>query len=73
MTATAVPDVPVEVIVVDDHLVMRRGVELLLQQHGFRVAGVAATVDEARALLERRRHDVALIDVHLGPGARSAS
>ena len=56
----------IEVIVVDDHLAMRKGVELLLRQEGMRVAGVAGTLAEARGLLERRRHDVALIDVHLG-------
>ena len=46
-----------EVIVVEDHLTMRRGVELLLRDAGFRVAGVAGTVDEARAVLARRRYD----------------
>ena len=56
----------IEVIVVDDHLSMRKGVELLLRDAGFRVVGVASHLDEARAVLERRRHDVALIDVHLG-------
>jgi DNA-binding NarL/FixJ family response regulator len=55
-----------EVIVVDDHLAMRRGIELLLREAGFRVAGVAGTLDEARAVLSRRRFDVALIDVQLG-------
>jgi len=56
----------VEVIVVDDHLSMRKGIELLLRQEGLRVAGVAGSLTEARALLEHRRHDVALIDIHLG-------
>jgi DNA-binding NarL/FixJ family response regulator len=55
-----------EVIVVDDHLAMRRGIELLLREAGFRIAGVAGTLDEARAVLTRRRFDVALIDVQLG-------
>jgi DNA-binding NarL/FixJ family response regulator len=55
-----------EVIVVDDHIGIRRGIELLLRQEGLRVVGVASELGEARALLERRRHDVALIDVHLG-------
>jgi DNA-binding NarL/FixJ family response regulator len=55
-----------EVIVVEDHLAMRRGIELLLRSEGMRVAGVASQVGEARALLARRRHDVALIDVRLG-------
>ena len=57
---------PIEVLVIDDHLGIRKGVELLLGQRGLRVAGVASELEEARALLARRRHDVALIDVHLG-------
>jgi DNA-binding NarL/FixJ family response regulator len=55
-----------EVIVVEDHLAMRKGLELLLRGEGLRVAGLASHVDEARALLGRRRYDVALIDVRLG-------
>jgi DNA-binding NarL/FixJ family response regulator len=57
---------PLEVIVVDDHLSMRRGIELLLRDAGLRIAGVAAQLDEARAVLARRRFDVALLDVRLG-------
>jgi DNA-binding NarL/FixJ family response regulator len=60
-----VPAEQLEVIVVDDHLTMRRGVELLLREAGMRVAGVAGSLDEARAVLSRRRYDVALLDVHL--------
>lgn len=55
-----------EVIVVEDHLAMRRGIELLLREAGFRIAGVAGRLEEARALLERRRFDVALLDIRLG-------
>src|ERR1700753_4091360 len=56
-----------ECSVVDTHLAMRRGIELLLREAGFRIAGVAGTLDEARAILSRRRFDVALLDVQLGP------
>jgi DNA-binding NarL/FixJ family response regulator len=56
----------IEVIVVDDHLMMRKGLEVLLRQANMRVAGVAGTLGEARSLLARRRYDVALLDVHLG-------
>jgi DNA-binding NarL/FixJ family response regulator len=55
-----------EVIVVDDHLAMRRGIELLLREAGFRIVGTAGTLDEARTMLSRRRFDVALLDVQLG-------
>jgi DNA-binding NarL/FixJ family response regulator len=54
------------VILVDDHLAVRKGIELLLRSEGLRIAGLAAQVGEARELLARRRHDVALISVHLG-------
>lgn len=55
-----------EVIVVDDHLAMRRGIELLLREAGFRIAGVAGSLAEARTVLSRRRFDVALLDIQLG-------
>lgn len=55
-----------EVIVVDDHLAMRRGIELLLRESGFRIAGVAGSLAEARTVLTRRRFDVALLDIQLG-------
>ncbi len=57
-----------EVVVVDDHLAVRHGIELVLREAGFRIAGVAGTVAEASALLARRRFDVALLDVQLGDG-----
>lgn len=56
----------IEVLVVDDHLAVRRGIELLLTGSGLRVAGVASSLAEARGLVARRRHDVLLLDVHLG-------
>jgi DNA-binding NarL/FixJ family response regulator len=57
---------PLNVMVIEDHLAMRRGLELLLRGEGMRIAGVAGHVDQARDLFERRRCDVALIDVRLG-------
>jgi DNA-binding NarL/FixJ family response regulator len=59
----------VEVLIVEDHLAVRKGLELLLRDHGMRIAGVAADVREARGLIERRRFDVALVDVALGEGS----
>lgn len=56
----------IAVIIVEDHLTVRKGVEMLLRDRGLYVAGVAGELDEARALLGRRQYDVALMDVHLG-------
>jgi DNA-binding NarL/FixJ family response regulator len=55
-----------EVVVVDDHLAVRRGIELVLREAGFRIVGTAGTLEEARGVLTRRRFDVALVDVQLG-------
>jgi DNA-binding NarL/FixJ family response regulator len=54
------------VIVVDDHLVIRRGIEILLRSEGMRIAGSVGSVDAAREILSHREYDVALIDVRLG-------
>lgn len=59
---------PLEVLVLEDHQVVRKGLELILRQAGFRVAGVASHSVEARDLLSRRRHDLVLLDIRLGDG-----
>ncbi len=59
----------IEVFVVEDHLAVRRGLELLLRSEQMRIAGVAGDVDDATALLSRRRFDVALIDLNLPGGS----
>ena len=53
------------VAIVDDHALFRAGVRTELQQH-VDIAGEAATVDEAVALIEAEHPDVVLLDVHLG-------
>ena len=54
-----------EVIVADDELAVRRGIELLLSDAGLRVVGCSATVSETHMLLTRRRYDVALVELTL--------
>ena len=56
----------IEAIIVEDHLSVRKGLELPLRREELRVAGVAGELEEARSLLSRRRYDVTLIDVQLG-------
>jgi DNA-binding NarL/FixJ family response regulator len=55
------------VVVVDDHQLFRAGVRAELAEH-VEVAGDAATVDEAVALIEAARPDVVLLDVHMPGG-----
>lgn len=61
-------DKEIRVVVVDDHLMVRKGVELVLRSDDMAVVGVAERAAEARALIERRLPDVALVDVALAEG-----
>ena len=53
---------PIEIVIVDDQLAVRRGVELLLRDAGLRVAGLSASASAAARMLAHRRFDVALIE-----------
>ena len=60
----------IQLLVVDDHNLFRRGLTALLSQDGrFTVAGQAADVGEALRELARHTPDVVLLDNHL-PGVR---
>ena len=59
---------PIRVLVVDDHLVVREGLQHLLGAvHGFEVVGAAADGDEAVRLAGTLQPDVVLLDLGL-PG-----
>jgi DNA-binding NarL/FixJ family response regulator len=59
------PAHPLNVVIVDDHVALRRGMELLLRRHGHHVVGTAGDAESAESLILRRRPDVALIDLAL--------
>jgi len=56
----------VGVLLVDDDSMVRGWVRLSLEGSRFRLVGEAAGVDEALALLERRRPQLLLVDYNLG-------
>jgi two-component system, response regulator PdtaR len=53
------------VLVVEDEFLLAMDLELLLEGHGYRVLGPAATVAEALRLLAAATPDAALLDVNL--------
>src|SRR4030088_873610 len=53
------------VVLVEDHVALRKGIELLLRSEGLSVIGVADDVDYAYELVSRRRPDVVLVDIGL--------
>lgn len=59
---------PIELLVVDDHTLFRRGLVALLSQDGrFDIAGEAGDIGEALRCVERSKPDLILLDNHL-PG-----
>lgn len=58
----------VTVLLVEDHLALRKGLELLLRARGFHVVGVTESAEHGLRLFETRRPDVAVIDVGLEAG-----
>lgn len=60
----------IQLLVVDDHNLFRRGLTALLSQDGrFAVSGQAGDIGEALRCLERSQPDLILLDNHL-PGVR---
>ena len=59
------------VVIVDDHVALRRGMELLLRRAGHHVVGTADDAEAGEALILRRKPDVALVDLAL-PGMSGA-
>src|SRR5438045_4413419 len=65
-----VSSLPLRVMIVDDHEVVRNGVKALLEEAGgMSVAGEAAKVSEAIERAEWARPDVVVMDVRLADGS----
>jgi CheY-like chemotaxis protein len=70
-TRTAGPVAPARILVVEDNSLNRQLVHDLLELRGHHVVE-AATVDEARALLDGERPDLLLLDVQIPGGGGEA-
>lgn len=66
---TASGDDEIEVVLVEDHLALRKGIELLLRNDGIRVIGVAGTPAEGERMIRDRTPDVAIVDIGLDAGS----
>lgn len=53
----------------EDHLALRKGLELLLRDAGFTVVGVTDSVKEGQRMLQARRPDVSVVDIGLASGS----
>ncbi len=59
--------VPVRILIVDDHVIMRQGLRLLMRsKEGIQIVGEAGNRTEALELAGRERPDIILLDLDLG-------
>lgn len=57
------------IVLVDDHAIVRQGLRSILErEQDIRVAGEATTAPEAKAVIERLRPDIVLLDLKLSTG-----
>jgi DNA-binding NarL/FixJ family response regulator len=54
-----------KVLIVDDHEVIRTGVESLLVSEGFEIVGKASTGQEAISMAQRKKPEVVVLDVRM--------
>jgi DNA-binding NarL/FixJ family response regulator len=68
MTKPETAGKPITIILVDDHVVVRAGLKMLIEsQPKMKVVGEAGSKDEALALAKREQPDIILLDLFLGP------
>jgi len=59
---------PFKVLIVEDEALIAMELEGLVEDAGHEVAGWASTFEEARALIEAKKPDVAFVDLQLADG-----
>lgn len=57
---------PVRIALIEDHLALRQGLQLLLEHRGCDVVGAVGDADAAQELIAHKAPDVVIVDVHLG-------
>jgi DNA-binding NarL/FixJ family response regulator len=63
-------EVPVRIVLVDDHAIIRQGLRSLLErEHDLQVVGEASSAGEALAAVERTRPAIVLLDMKLSPAS----
>jgi DNA-binding NarL/FixJ family response regulator len=65
---TTIPPMAVNVLVVDDHDIIKHGLQSVFKDSGIRVCGEASTADEALRQARKLKPDVILLDVRLEEG-----
>ena len=56
-------------MIVDDHAVVRHGLKLAIESHGYEVVAEAGSINEAQAFMAQTNPDVIVIDINLPDGS----
>ena len=68
--AGAGDEVPVSIVLIDDHAILRQGLRSLLErERDLQIVGEASSAGEALAVVERTRPSIVLLDMKLSPAA----
>jgi len=54
-----------KILIVEDEFIVADDLQLTLQQAGYYVCGIAASVIEARDIIQKKKPDLILLDIHL--------
>lgn len=54
-----------QVLIVEDEFIVANDLMLILEKAGYRVCGIAASVEEARAIIREHKPDLVLLDIYL--------
>jgi len=58
-----------KVLIVDDHAVVRHGLKLAIQSHGYEVVAEAGSINEAQAFMAQTNPDAIIVDINLPDGS----
>ena len=58
-----------KIVIVDDHAVVRHGLQSAIQSHGYEVVAVAGSINEAKSFMAQTNPDAIFVDINLPDGS----
>ena len=58
-----------KIVIVDDHAVVRHGLQSEIQSHGYEVVAVAGSINEAKSFMAQTNPDGIIVDINLPDGS----
>lgn len=58
-----------KIVIVDDHAIVRHGLQSAIQSHGYEVVAVAGSINEAKSFMAQTNPDAIIVDINLPDGS----